>query len=122
MDSNKIKLAKEDKDRERLKEKFNPKFGNTLKERISYLLLKNAYGKINDKRTRLKIISIISNYLNKSQKFVVDGGILKQISGFQITCDETNNTPIVIDKNELKFDILLKLSLSTITLNFVVAP
>ena len=96
MDSNKIKLTKEDKDRQRLKEKFNPEFGNTLKGRISYLLLKNAYGKINDKRTRLKIISIISNYLYKSQILVFDGWILKQIFGFEITCDETNNTSIVI--------------------------
>ena len=49
---------------------------------------------------------------------------LKGIFDFKVVCDETNNTPLVIDKNEFRADIYVKpaRSINFITLNFVASP
>ena len=50
-----------------------------------------AFGEINDSKTRNKIRNIISSSLN--------------IIRTEIICDERNNTPETIDKNELHIEI-----------------
>ena len=69
---------------------------------------------LNDQITRANFVNIVEPYLRdvKAKRGVYD---------FLVICDETNNTPDVIDNNEFRADIFLKptKSINYVTLTFV---
>jgi len=68
----------------------------------------------NDQITRSNFVNIVEPYLR-------DVRAKRGIYDFLIICDETNNTPDVIDNNEFRADIFLKpaKSINYVTLTFV---
>jgi phage tail sheath protein FI len=68
----------------------------------------------NDQFTRAQFVSIVEPFLRDVQG-------RRGISDFRVVCDETNNTPEVIDRNEFVGDIYIKpaRSINFIQLNFV---
>ena len=69
---------------------------------------------INDSITRSNFVNIVEPYLR-------DVEAKRGIYGFLVVCDDTNNTPDIIDNNEFRADIYLKptKSINYITLTFV---
>ena len=69
---------------------------------------------LNDINTRSNFVNIVEPYLRDVQA-------KRGLYGFLVVCDETNNTPDVIDNNEFRADIYLKpaKSINYITLTFV---
>ena len=69
---------------------------------------------LNDQITRANFVNIVEPYLRDIQA-------KRGIYGFLVICDETNNTPDVIDNNEFRADIFLKpaKSINYVTLTFV---
>jgi len=69
---------------------------------------------LNDQITRANFINIVEPYLRDIQA-------KRGLYGFLVICDETNNTPDVIDNNEFRADIFLKpaKSINYVTLTFV---
>jgi hypothetical protein len=69
---------------------------------------------LNDEITRANFINIVEPYLRDVQA-------KRGLYGFFVRCDETNNTPDVIDNNEFRADIFLKpaKSINYVTLTFV---
>ena len=69
---------------------------------------------LNDVNTRTNFVNIVEPYLRdvQAKRGIVD---------FLVICDETNNTPDVIDNNEFRADIFLKptRSINYVTLTFV---
>ena len=68
----------------------------------------------NDEFTRAQFVNIVEPYLRDVQG-------RRGIYDFRVVCDETNNTPEVIDGNRFVGDIYIKpaRSINFITLNFV---
>jgi phage tail sheath protein FI len=68
----------------------------------------------NDEFTRSQFVSLVEPFLRDVQG-------LRGIYDFRVVCDETNNTPEVIDRNEFIGDIYIKpaRSINFIQLNFV---
>ena len=68
----------------------------------------------NDEFTRAQFVALVEPYLRdvKGRRGIFD---------FRVVCDETNNTPEVIDRNEFVGDIYIKpaRSINFIQLNFV---
>jgi hypothetical protein len=69
---------------------------------------------LNDEITRANFVNIVEPYLRDVQA-------KRGLYGFLVVCDETNNTPDVIDNNEFRADIYLKpaKSINYVTLTFV---
>jgi len=69
---------------------------------------------LNDIYTRANFVNIVEPYLRDVQA-------KRGLYGFLVVCDETNNTPDIIDNNEFRADIFLKpaKSINYITLTFV---
>jgi len=69
---------------------------------------------LNDPLTRANFVNIVEPYLRDIQA-------KRGIYDFRVICDETNNTPDVIDNNEFRADIFLKptKSINYVTLTFV---
>ena len=69
---------------------------------------------LNDEITRANFVNIVEPYLRDVQA-------KRGLYGFFVSCDESNNTPDVIDNNEFRADIFLKpaKSINYVTLNFV---
>jgi len=69
---------------------------------------------LNDSITRSNFVNIVEPYLR-------DVEAKRGIYGFLVVCDDTNNTPDIIDNNEFRADIYLKptKSINYITLTFV---
>ena len=69
---------------------------------------------LNDSNTRANFVNIVEPYLRDVQA-------KRGIYDFRVICDETNNTPSVIDNNEFRADIFLKptKSINFVTLTFV---
>ena len=69
---------------------------------------------LNDAGTR-------SNFVNIVEPFLRDVQAKRGLFDFLVVCDETNNTPDVIDNNEFRADIFLKptKSINFVTLTFV---
>ena len=69
---------------------------------------------LNDEITRANFINIVEPYLRDVQA-------KRGLFGFLVVCDETNNTPDIIDNNEFRADIFLKptKSINYVTLTFV---
>mgnify|MGYP006235309357 FL=1 len=62
-----------------------------------------------------------ANFVNLVEPFLRDVQGRRGITDFRVVCDETNNTPEVIDRNEFIGDIFIKpaRSINFIQLNFV---
>jgi phage tail sheath protein FI len=69
---------------------------------------------LNDVNTRSNFVNIVEPYLRDVQA-------KRGLYDFLVVCDETNNTPDVIDNNEFRADIYLKptKSINYVTLTFV---
>jgi phage tail sheath protein FI len=69
---------------------------------------------LNDVNTRSNFVNIVEPYLRDVQA-------KRGVYDFLVVCDETNNTPDVIDNNEFRADIYLKptKSINYVTLTFV---
>tara|TARA_B100000073_G_scaffold163364_1_gene135171 strand:+ start:3334 stop:5556 length:2223 start_codon:yes stop_codon:yes gene_type:complete len=69
---------------------------------------------LNDDLTRANFVNIVAPYLRDVQA-------KRGLFDFLVVCDETNNTPDVIDNNEFRADIYLKpaKSINYVTLTFV---
>ena len=69
---------------------------------------------LNDTNTRSNFVNIVEPYLRDVQA-------KRGVYDFLIVCDETNNTPDVIDNNEFRADIYLKptKSINFVTLTFI---
>jgi len=69
---------------------------------------------LNDEITRANFVNIVEPYLREIQA-------KRGLYGFLVVCDETNNTPDIIDNNEFRADIYLKpaKSINYVTLTFV---
>ena len=69
---------------------------------------------LNDSETRSNFVNIVEPYLRQVQA-------QRGIQDFLVVCDETNNTPDVIDNNEFRADIFLRptRSINYVTLTFV---
>jgi hypothetical protein len=69
---------------------------------------------LNDSLTRANFVNIVEPYLRDVQA-------KRGVYDFRVICDETNNTPDVIDNNEFRADIFLKptKSINYVTLTFV---
>ena len=69
---------------------------------------------LNDELTRANFVNIVNPYLRDVQA-------KRGLYGFLVVCDETNNTPDVIDNNEFRAEIYLKpaKSINYVTLTFV---
>jgi hypothetical protein len=69
---------------------------------------------LNDSITRSNFVNIVEPYLR-------DVEAKRGLYGFVVVCDDTNNTPDIIDNNEFRADIFLKptKSINYITLTFV---
>ena len=69
---------------------------------------------LNDEFTR-------ADFVNRVEPFLRDIQGRRGITDFRVVCDETNNTPVVIDRNEFIGSIFVKpsRSINFITLNFV---
>jgi phage tail sheath protein FI len=71
----------------------------------------------NDEFTRAQFRNLVDPFLRdvKGRRGVYD---------FQVVCDESNNTPVVIDRNEFRGDIYIKPARTAefITLNFIATP
>jgi hypothetical protein len=69
---------------------------------------------INDNITRANFVSLVDPFLAEIQA-------KRGLYGYLIVCDESNNTPDLIDNNEFRADIYLKptKSINYVTLTFV---
>ena len=69
---------------------------------------------LNDELTRANFVNIVEPYLRDVES-------KRGLYGFLIVCDETNNTPDIIDNNEFRANIFLKpaKSINYVTLTFV---
>jgi len=83
-------------------------------ERAIALAARNTLFEFNDEFTRAEFVNIVEPFLRE-----VKGR--RGITDFRVVCDETNNTPEVIDRNEFIANIFIKpaRSINYITLNFV---
>ena len=69
---------------------------------------------LNDSETR-------SNFINIVEPFLTDIQAQRGIEDFRVICDETNNTPAIVDNNEFRADIFIQpaRSINFVTLTFV---
>jgi len=89
---------------------------NILEKSIS-TAAKFSLFEFNDEFTRAAFRNLVEPFLRDVQA-------RRGIFDFKVVCDETNNTPTIIDKNEFRADIYVKpaRSINFITLNFVASP
>jgi len=83
-------------------------------ERAISIAARNVMFEFNDEFTRAEFKNVIEPFLREIQG-------RRGITDFQVVCDETNNTPAVIDRNEFVCSIFVKpaRSINYVTLNFV---
>ena len=74
----------------------------------------NVMFEFNDEFTRAEFVNIVEPFLREVQG-------RRGISDFRVVCDETNNTPAVVDRNEFVASVFIKpaRSINYVTLNFV---
>lgn len=83
-------------------------------ERAIEIAGKNVMFEFNDEFTRAEFVNIVEPFLREVQG-------RRGITDFRVVCDETNNTPAVVDRNEFIASIFIKpaRSVNYVTLNFV---
>lgn len=99
-----------------------PSAFDRINVRRLFLVLERAIGKaaeqvmfeFNDEFTRAEFVNIVEPVLREVQG-------RRGITDFRVVCDETNNTPAVVDRNEFIANIFIKpaRSINYVTLNFV---
>ena len=83
-------------------------------ERAIGIAGRNVMFEFNDEFTRAEFVNIVEPFLREIQG-------RRGITDFKVVCDESNNTPAVIDRNEFIASIFIKpaRSINYVTLNFV---
>lgn len=83
-------------------------------ERAIAIAGRNVMFEFNDEFTRAEFVNIVEPFLREIQG-------RRGITDFRVQCDETNNTPAVVDRNEFIASIFIKpaRSINYVTLNFV---
>ena len=83
-------------------------------ERAIAVAARNVMFEFNDEFTRAEFKNVVEPFLREIQG-------RRGITDFRVVCDETNNTPAVIDRNEFVCSIFIKpaRSINFVTLNFV---
>jgi hypothetical protein len=83
-------------------------------EKSIALAARSTLFEFNDQFTRAQFVNLVEPFLREVQG-------RRGITDFRVVCDETNNTPEVIDRNEFVGDIYIKpsRSINYIQLNFV---
>ena len=83
-------------------------------ERAISIAARNVMFEFNDEFTRAEFKNVIEPFLREIQG-------RRGITDFRVVCDESNNTPAVIDRNEFVCSIFIKpaRSINFVTLNFV---
>lgn len=83
-------------------------------ERAVALAARNVMFEFNDEFTRAEFTNVVEPFLREIQG-------RRGITDFRVVCDETNNTPAVVDRNEFIASIFIKpaRSINYVTLNFV---
>lgn len=83
-------------------------------ERSISAAARNVMFEFNDEFTRAEFVNIVEPFLRE-----IKGR--RGITDFRVVCDETNNTPAVIDRNEFVASVFIKpaRSINYVTLNFV---
>lgn len=86
-------------------------------EKVIAKAARNSLFELNDEFTRARFVSLVEPFLR-------DVAGKRGIYDFRVVCDETNNTPQVIDSNQFVGDIYVKpaRSINDIQLNFVATP
>ncbi len=82
---------------------------NRINVRMLFLIIQPAIKtvldtfvfEINNEETRQEVVTLITEYMNDVQ---ARGGCY----GFKVVCDTTNNTPAVIDQNQMNVDFYIK--------------
>ena len=104
---------------------FKPSAFDRINVRRLFIVLERAISKaaeyslfeFNDTFTRAQFVNLVNPYLRNIQG-------RRGITDFLVVCDNTNNTPAVIDSNQFIGDIYIKpaRSINFIQLNFVAVP
>ena len=83
-------------------------------ERAIGIAGRNVMFEFNDEFTRAEFVNIVEPFLREIQG-------RRGITDFKVVCDESNNTPAVVDRNEFIASIFIKpaRSINYVTLNFV---
>jgi|DEB0MinimDraft_3_1074331.scaffolds.fasta_scaffold00071_3 hypothetical protein len=83
-------------------------------ERSIAAAAKNILFEFNDEFTRAEFVNVVEPLLREIRG-------RRGITDFRVVCDETNNTPAVVDRNEFVASIFIKpaRSINYVTLNFV---
>jgi hypothetical protein len=99
-----------------------PSAFDRINVRRLFLILERAIGRaaqqvlfeFNDEFTRAEFVNIVEPVLREVQG-------RRGITDFRVICDETNNTPAIVDRNEFIANIFIKpaRSINYVTLNFV---
>lgn len=76
-------------------------------EKTISVALRDFIFESNDEVTRFRVEALLNTYLDGLS---ADGAFQTESgdSGFMVVCDETNNTPTVIDSNEMRVDVFVK--------------
>lgn len=125
------------------KERINPVVNNNASGTILFgdktaLTYKSAFDRINVRRLFLTVeqalesaandqlfelndVGTRANFINIVEPFLTDIQSQRGIEDFRVICDDTNNTPDVVDNNEFRADIFIQpaRSINFITLTFV---
>ena len=75
----------------------------------------------NDQLFELNDVGTRANFINIVEPFLTDIQSQRGIEDFRVICDDTNNTPDIVDNNEFRADIFIQpaRSINFITLTFV---
>ena len=86
-------------------------------EKVIARAARNSLFELNDEFTRARFVGLVEPFLREVQG-------QRGIYDFRVVCDETNNTPQVIDSNQFVGDIYIKpaRSINDIQLNFIATP
>ena len=76
-------------------------------EKAITVALKDFLFESNDSRTRFRISAMITEYLDRLRSM---GAFQSELgdNGYKVVCDSNNNTPAVIDSNQLNVDVFVK--------------
>ena len=89
--------------------------------RLFLTIEQSLEGAANAQLFELNDVNTRTNFVNIVEPFLRDVQAKRGLFDFLVVCDETNNTPDVIDNNEFRADIFLKptKSINFVTLTFV---
>ena len=94
--------------------------GNIYKGKISRVE-QSLEAAANDQLFELNDSETRANFVNIVEPFLTDIQAQRGIEDFRVICDETNNTPDIVDNNEFRADIFIQpaRSINFVTLTFV---